>query len=130
MEEKKKKAGLFAKITNRDEALKTIKDSSMGLFFVAALQAGLGLFAAPSMLIDGILYAVLAAILLKWKSRVAAILLLLLGGAALVMTALNMAGVTNEGGRNITLAVIIFWVAIRAVEATFKLHGKFATESI
>ena len=98
MEEKKKKAGLVAKITNRDEALKTIKDSSMGLFFVAALQAGLGLFAAPSMLIDGILYAVLAAILLKWKSRVAAILLLLLGGAALVMTALNMAGVTNRAG--------------------------------
>ena len=94
MEEKKKKAGLFAKITNKDEALKTIKDSSMGFFFVAALQAGLGYFIAPSLIIDGILYAVLAAILLKWKSRVAAVFLLLLGGAALVMTVLNKAGVT------------------------------------
>ena len=130
MEEKKKKTGLFSKITNKDEALKTIKDSSMGFFFVAALQAGLGYFIAPSLIIDGILYAVLAAILLKWKSRVAAVFLLLLGGAALVMTVLNKAGVTAEGGNNIFLAVIIFWVAIRAVEATFKLHGKFATKII
>ncbi len=130
MEEKKKKAGLFAKIESKNIALKIIKDSSMGFFFVAALQAGLGYFITPSLIIDAILYAILAGILLKWKSRVAAVFLLLLGGAALVMTVLNKAGVTAEGGNNIILAVIIFWVAIRAVEATFKLHGKFAAEGI
>ncbi len=130
MEEKKKKAGLFAKIESKNVALKIIKDSSMGFFFVAALQAGLGYFITPSLIIDAILYAILAGILLKWKSRVAAVFLLLLGGAALVMTVLNKAGVTAEGGNNIILAVIIFWVAIRAVEATFKLHGKFAAEGI
>jgi len=130
MEEKKKKAGLFTKIEGKDDALKTIKDSSMGFFFIAALQAVLGYFIAPSLIIDAVLYAVLAGILLKWKSRVAAVLLLLLGGAALVMTVLNKAGVTAEGGNNIILALIIFWAAIRAVEATFKLRGKFAEESI
>jgi cobalamin synthase len=127
---KKKNVGLFAKITNKDKALKIIKDSSIGFFFVAALQAMLGFFIAPSLIIDGILYAVLAAILLKWKSRVAAVFLLLLCGAALVMTVLNKAGEAAKGGNNIFLAIIIFWVAIRAVEATFKLHGKFATKSI
>ena len=126
----KKKIGLFTKIKNKDDALKIIKDSSIVFFFVAALQAGLGFFIAPSLIIDGILYAILAAILLKWKSRIAAVFLLLLGSAALVMTVLNKIGVTAEGGNNIILAIIIFWVAIRAVEAAFKLHGKFLTESI
>ena len=130
MEEKKKKAGLFSKIENKDDALKTIKDSSIGFFFIAVLQAGLGYFISPSLIIDAILYAILAGILLRWKSRIAAVLLLLLGSAALVMTVLNKVGVTSEGGNNIFLAVIIFWAAIRSVEATFKLHGKFAAESI
>lgn len=127
---KKKKSGLFGKIENRDEALKTIHDGSMAFFFVAALQAGLGYFLAPSMIIDAVLYAVLGWILLKWKSRVAAVLLLLLGGLALVMTGLNKFGVTHEGGSNLFLALVIFWTAIRSVEASFKLHGKYAVETV
>jgi hypothetical protein len=31
----------------------------------------------------------------------------------------------QQAGKNIFLAVIMLWVGIRAVEATFKLHGKF-----
>jgi len=128
MEEKKKKFGLFSKIEDKNDALKAIKDVSLGFFLVAALQAGLGYFIAPSLIIDAILYAILAGILLKWKSRVAAVLLLLLGGGGLMMTILNMIGITSVGGNNVFLAVIVFWGAIRAVEATFKLHGKFASE--
>ena len=127
MAEDKKKAGMFAKIESREDALKTIKDCSIGFLFIAALQAGIGYFVAPSLIIDGILYAILAAILWKWNSRIAAILLLLLGTAAAVVTLLNKFGVTAEGGNNIFLAIIIFWAAIRSVEATFKLHGKYAS---
>ena len=97
----------------------------MGFFFVAALQAVIGYFMAPSMIIDSILWAILAAILLKWKSRVAAVFLLLLGGATVVTTILNKVGVIAGGGSNVILAVIIFWIAIRSVEATFKLHGRY-----
>lgn len=128
MTDKKKKYGLFSKIESRDDSLKTIKDASMGFFFIAALQGVLGDFFAPSMIIDGVMYAVLAGALIYWKSRVATVLLLLLGGSALVMTVLNRLGVTAEGGNNIILGVIVAWVAIRAVEATFKLHGKYAAE--
>jgi hypothetical protein len=129
MEEKKKKAGIFARIGSRGDALKTVKDTSMVFFFIAALQAGIGLFIAPSIILDAILFAVLAGILLKWRSRISAVLLLLLGSGALVMTVLNIFGITAMGGTNIILATIIVWAAIRAVEATFKLHGEFAAES-
>jgi hypothetical protein len=128
-EKKKKKAGLFARIGSRDDALKTVKDCSMVFFVIAALQAVLGFFIAPTIIIDAILFAVLAGILLKWRSRISAVLLLLLGCGALVMTVLNIFGITAMGGTNIILATIIVWAAIRAVEATFKLHGEFAAES-
>ena len=130
MEEKKKKARMFAKIKTRDDALQTIKDTSIGFFFIAAFQAGIGFFIAPSLMIDAVLYAILAGVLLKWKSRIAAVLLLLLGVGALVMTFLNLVGVTAQGGNNVILGLIICWAAIRAVEATYKLQGKFAEESI
>ena len=130
MEEKKKKSSMFAKIESRDDALKVIKDTSIGFFFIAALQAGLGFFIAPSLMIDVVLYAILAGVLLKWKSRIAAVLLLLLAAVTLAMTFLNMVGVTALGGNNVFLGLIIFWAAIKAVEATFKLQGQFAEESI
>lgn len=126
MGEEKKKVSMFAKIESREDALKTIKDCAMGFFFLAIIQSVIGYFIAPSLIIDGVLYAVLAAILLKWNSRVAALLLLLLGTAAAVSTLRNMLGITSNGGNNILLALIIFWAAIRSVEAAFKLHGKYA----
>ena len=128
MDEKIKKAGMFARIGSRDDALKTVNDTARVFFVIAALQAILSFVIAPSLIIDAILFAALAGILLKWKSRVSAVLLLLLGGGALVMTVLNIAGVTAAVGTNIILATIIVWAAIRAIEATFKLQGKFSPE--
>jgi hypothetical protein len=118
--------GMFAKIESREGALKTIKDCAMGFFVLAVLQAGIGYFIAPSLIIDAVLYAVLAGIMLKWKSRVAAILLLIIAVFAGYKTLLNLLGLAAEGGNNVILAVIILWAAIRSVEATFKVNGKYA----
>ncbi|MGR9115136.1 MAG: hypothetical protein ACU85E_05170 [Gammaproteobacteria bacterium] len=130
MEEKSKKKGIFARIESREDALKTIKDCAMGFFVIAALQASLGYFIAPSLIIDAVLYAVLAGIMVKWNSRVAALLLLITAIFATYMTVLNRLGMAAEGGNNIILAAIILWAAIRSVEATFKVNGKFADTNI
>lgn len=130
MEEKEKKKGMFAKIESREDALKTIKDCAMGFFVVAAIQAGLGYFIAPSLIIDAVLYAVLAGIMLKWKSCIAAVFLLVIACFAVYMTVLNRLGMAAEGGNNIFLAAIILWAAIRSVEATFKVNGKYAEANI
>lgn len=129
-EEKEKRKGMFAKIASRDDALKTIKDCAMGFFAVAAIQAGIGYFIAPSLIIDAVLYVVLAGIMLKWNSRVAAVFLLIIACFAVYMTVLNRLGMTAEGGNNVILAAIIFWAAIRSVEATFKVNGKYAEANI
>jgi hypothetical protein len=128
-EDKKSKKGMFAKIENRDDALKTIKETSIAFLVVAGIQGALGVFIAPSVLVDAALYAILGLILMKWKARTAAVLLLLLAGLAAVVTVMNKLGIMAEGGTNIILALIVLWAAVRAVEATFKLHGKFAKEN-
>jgi hypothetical protein len=129
-EEKEKKKGMFAKISSKDDALKIIKDCAMGFFVIAAIQVGIGYFIAPSLIIDAVLYVVLAGIMLKWNSRVAAVFLLIIAGFSVYMTVLNRLGMAAEGGNNIILAAIILWAAIRSVEATFKVNGKYAETNI
>ena len=41
------------------------------------------------------------------------------------VTLANQAGANLGGGSNLFLALAMLWVAIRAVEAAFKLHGRF-----
>ncbi|GJM42599.1 MAG: hypothetical protein DHS20C20_28810 [Ardenticatenaceae bacterium] len=122
----KKKNSIFSKIENRVEALKVIKESSIAFIVIGIIQGAVGFFLFPTMLVDAALNIVLGLILMFAKSRIAAVLLLLLAGASVVTTFLNRLGVIANGGTNIFLAIIIFWTAIKAVEATFKLHGKFA----
>ena len=123
----KKKSGLFTPITTGDDALKMIREASIAFFCLAALQALLGMAIAPALITDAVIIGVLAGILMKWRSRIAAVLLLLVSGGEFAMTVLNRLGVTAEGGKNIILGVIMVVVAVRAVEATFKLHGRYRT---
>ncbi|CCK78794.1 hypothetical protein [Desulfobacula toluolica] len=134
---------LFTRIQNENDALKTIKDSSMVFFFLIVLSVyqdaqSIILFYVriPSLAIafeechlklvirHFIIYTISTIMLLKWKSRVTAILLFLLSLSSLV----------NTGCYSyiyiiwIIIQVIVFWAAIRAVEATFKLHGKFTAK--
>ena len=123
MSQPTKKNGLFSKIESRADAEKTVRDGAMAFFFVAGLQGLLGVFLAPSMLFDAAILATLGVILKKWHSRVAAVLLLVVTGAQFGITLLNRVGATSLGGKNVILAVIMLIVAVRVVEATFKLHG-------
>lgn len=120
----KEKKGIFSKIESHEDALKTIKDCALAFFFLAVLQAGIGYFVAPSLIIDAVLYAVLAAIMLKWNSRVAAVSLLIFSCFVIYMTIRNRLGLSAEGGNNIFLAAIVLWAAIRSVQATFKVNSK------
>lgn len=125
MANEKKKSGIFSKITNREDALKVAKDCGNGFFVVAAIQGGIGFFIAPSLIIDAAIYA-LCGYFIRFKlNRTAAVIALILSSIALVTTFLNKMGQNVGGGNNIFLAIIIVITAVRAVEATFKLHGRF-----
>jgi hypothetical protein len=105
-----------------------IKQGAIGFWTIAAIQGVIGYFYDPSLLWDSGYYAVMATILLVWKSRVAAILLALIAVPEVVVTVLNMLGVTHLGGTNIILAGIVAIVSLRVIEATFKLRGRFCED--
>lgn len=120
--------GLFRTIVSKADAAKIIRDSAYGFFVVAGLHIVIGIFLLPSVVIDAIIYAVLAAALLIWKSRIAAVLLAILTGIGIGVTIMNFATESVEGGRNVWLAIFMFVTAIRATQASFLFHGKFANE--
>jgi len=105
--------------------LKVVRDAAKGFYLIGGIQILLGLFVMRELLFDGTAVAILAFFLHKFASRIAAILLLLISSASLIITVLNLAGVTSQGGRNIWLAAIIVITSIRAVEATFRLQGEY-----
>ena len=122
-----KKKGSFSKIENRDEALKMVRDTSAAFFFVAGLQAVLSYWVGYGVLVDAAIYAIGGFFLRRFNSRAAAVVLLLLALISAGVTVANKTGANIGGGNNIILALIILWAGIRAVEATFKLHGRFST---
>jgi len=134
----KPKSKWFKAIDTREEALKTIKDSSSAFFFVAALQAAIGIWLAmqypnsgfdvSETMIDVAIYAICAAWLRWGRSRTAAVILLFAATVALGTTIGAQLKII-QGGKNIWLALIVFWAAVKAVEATFKLRGRFKREA-
>jgi hypothetical protein len=123
--EDKKKFSLLSRIDNREEALKIIKESSYVFLFIAILNGATGFFITPLLIGYAIIFSILAILLLRLKSRVVAVSLLLVSGSSLVMTLLRNFNSTKAGGPSIILAIIVFWISIKALEATIKLHGKF-----
>lgn len=124
-EEKQKKAGWFSKIRDRDDAIKVAKDCGTGFFVIAAIQGAIGFWIAPTLLIDAAIFAVCGFFIRRSFSRTAAVIVLLLGLVTVVTTFVNRIGEVVGGGNNIILALIVLWAAVRSVEATFKIHGRF-----
>lgn len=120
-ERKKQLNFQFWKVENKEEASYFIKQSSYGFLFVAGLNILLGFLINIATLIDGVIYLILGLLLLFLKSRVVSILLLLVSGGGIVVTFLNKIGVTY-GGRNVLLAIIVFYFAVASVYTTFKYH--------
>jgi hypothetical protein len=118
----------FAKVESREDALKVVKDASTVFFMMAASQTAL-FIGGFNGLLDAVLYTGCGFFLRRSNSRVAAVILLILAVVATLVTCANNAGAELGGGKNIAVALIVFWAAVRAVEATFKLHGRYAAVS-
>lgn len=121
-----KKMGLFSKIASRDDALKVAKDTSSALFFLAVLQGAQAYWVGLSVLFDAVIYAIGGFFVRRFHSRAAAIIVLVLALVGAVVTFGNRVGANLGGGNNVILATLVVWAAVRAVESTFKLHGRFA----
>ena len=125
-EEKPPRTGLLGKISNREDAIKTIKQASYAVIVMAIINFVIGILGDTSLVADALLYFILGILLMLLKSRIVSIILLLLSLFSLLLLILNKAGVVEEGGSLIGIFVIIILIAaVKAVEGTFKLRGKY-----
>ena len=125
-EVKFKKNSWFSKIENRENALKVVKDTSSAFVAIAVLQAVLSYFVGFFILLDAVINLGGSFFLRRFNSRAAAVVLLILAIISIGVTIANMLGAKLGNSGNILVSLIVLWAAIRAVEATFKLHRRFS----
>lgn len=130
MAEKKEKkySAWLARIRDRETAFGMARETAIAMLFWAVVQAAFSFKYGPSLVIHALILAVGALWLLRCNSRAAAVALSLYALANAGITLAVKAGVPLEGGRNLALALVIAWTALKAVEATFRLRGRFAFE--
>jgi hypothetical protein len=103
--------------------LKRLKGDSIFFYVIGGLQIGLWFFLGQLMIVDGILNITLSFLVYRFKSRVAAVFLLLLTLLAAIGTIAAIAA-GERGGLIFPIGMIIRILAsIRMVKAAFKLHG-------
>ncbi|MCW8963503.1 MAG: hypothetical protein OQL16_06865 [Gammaproteobacteria bacterium] len=125
---------MYRPIKSREVALSTIKDTSTVFFILAVVLLLVVYIKFPPGLelqfIESLIYAVLAAMVLELKSRAAAVLLFIQSGGGFIFLTYSWLTIPNNEfsytyGPRIILALILTYTAIRAVQATYLLHGKF-----
>lgn len=128
-------AQLFVRIKTREDALNWVRGTAGLYFLVAAWHLVIGLALDKNFLTGIPVLLVLAFLLLRFNSRVSAVLLLVLQTFGLIVLAvrpslIGVAAGTWLGSQvfDTLLRAIIVVVTIRAVEAAFKLHGRFRIE--
>ncbi|TCS37231.1 hypothetical protein EDC30_10429 [Paucimonas lemoignei] len=102
------------------------RECAFAMLFWAVVQAAFAWKYGPSLFGHAVVLAVGGFCLLRWKSRGAAVALALYALINMSITLAINSGVAIEGGKNLALALMISWTAVKAVEATFRLQGRFA----
>jgi len=123
------KLGMFTRIRQQTDAILVVRGASIAFFVAGGLFMILSYWYGSELLANGAAYVVLGFLLRQFRSRMIAVLLLLLA----IVTALMAVGVFSgrgfSGSLNIILAAVVVWAGVRAVEATFKLRAKSAAKA-
>ncbi|MDP8248567.1 MAG: hypothetical protein P9M00_10555 [Candidatus Tritonobacter lacicola] len=115
---------IFRAIRTEEDAIKVISYITIVLYSLVAVEILLGvLFKAVNYIYDGVVIAVLAYLLQRFKIRAIAIVFLVFSGFAVfgLITGL-VNGFAGIGYFEIALIVIWTALAVRAVQATYKLR--------
>src|SRR5690606_7654677 len=103
--------------------------AAITFYLAAAVLAWLAWQRGWQDLVDAGLYVVLGSLMWRFRSPVAAVTLLLVALMRMFVTI----GMSIETGQVIWsyagITVVVLFASIRAIEATLKIHGRFAGQS-
>ena len=119
-------SGLLSRISIREQALAAGEQAAWVFLALATVLLGLFLNTGARTLVDVGLFAILGVLLWRYRSPVAAVTLLLVAIMRLLMTLAQSLDTGEVEMFFAALSLIAVFTAIRAVEATLKLIGRFA----
>lgn len=118
--------GIFFLIRSREDALNVVTDATVLFLAVAALLIWLSFSKGWQNMVDAGFYAVLALLMWWFRSPAAAFALLLIAVMRFFVTVAQLVDVGSVGWVFVAVTVAVLFGAIRSVEATLKLIGRFA----
>lgn len=105
-----------------------VRETGFAMLFLALLQIGFSFMYGYSLLAHAAILVAGGIGLLCWRSRAAAVALFFYALVGAGLTLAIKSGIPVEGNKNLSLALIIVWTSIKAIEASFKLQGRFALQ--
>lgn len=122
-------AGVFTIIRSRDDAIRVARGAALAFYAVALVLVVTAWVRGWQDLVDAGFYVVLASLMWRFKSPLAAFCLLMIA----VMRFFITVGVILETEQvvwiYIAVTIVVVFSSIRAIEATLKLNGRFAGET-
>lgn len=122
-------AGVFTIIRSRDDAIRVARGAALTFYAVAFVLVVTAWVRGWQDLVDAGFYVVLASLMWRFKSPLAAFCLLMIA----VMRFFITVGVILETEQvvwiYIAVTIVVVFSSIRAIEATLKLNGRFAGET-
>lgn len=113
----------FAKIETEQQCLEIIRHISILFLIYSVFVAVTYLLTGSGPLVQGIIFAVLAVALRKWKSPAVSTALVLASVLFFVHGVLQIAGVIDFSRPNILILIVLAWGAYRAFLSTRKLKS-------
>ena len=127
VKDRRKRRGIFAIIRSRDDALHVVADAAIAFLAAAVVLVAMAFMHGWQDLADATLYVILGMLMWRFRSPAAAFALLLV---AIMRFFVTVGQAIETGAVNWTyvfVTIVVLFVSIRAVEATLKLIGRFAT---
>lgn len=121
-------AGVFSIIRKRDDALRVIRGAALTFYAVAIALVITAWYRGWQDLVDAGFYVVLASLMWRFKSPLAAFCLLMIGLMRFFVTVGMLLETEQVVWVYVIVTITVIFAAIRSIEATLKLNGRFAAE--
>lgn len=122
-------AGVFSIIRKRDDALRVIRGAALTFYAVTIALVITAWYRGWQDLVDAGFYVVLASLMWRFKSPLAAFCLLMIGVMRFFVTVGMLLETEQVVWIYVIVTITVIFAAIRSIEATLKLNGRFAEET-
>ncbi len=119
-------AGVFSIIRTRNDALRVVRGAALTFYAVAIGLVITAWYRGWQDLVDASFYVVLASLMWRFKSPLAAFCLLMIGVMRFFVTVGMLLETEQVVWIYVIVTVTVIFAAIRSIEATLKLNGRFS----